>query len=68
MAREVKTVKNYKIGERSKNRAAAISWAAGFDLHQGFFYIHDPTDRIVHTTASVTPVMEHWLERESLVG
>ena len=23
-----------------------------------------PTDRIVHTTAFVTPVMEHWLERE----
>ena len=23
-----------------------------------------PTDRITHTTAFVTPVMEHWLERE----
>ena len=23
-----------------------------------------PTDRIAHTTAYVTPVMEHWLERE----
>ena len=23
-----------------------------------------PTDRIAHTTAFVTPVMEHWLERE----
>ena len=26
--------------------------------------MHHPTDRITHTTASVTPVMEHWLEQE----
>ena len=26
--------------------------------------MHHPTDRITHTTTSVTPVMEHWLERE----
>ena len=30
---------------------------------QGFFYMHHPTDRIIHTTALVTPVVEHWLER-----
>ena len=24
----------------------------------------NPTDRIAHTTAFVTPVVEHWLERE----
>ena len=29
-----------------------------------FFYTHHPTDRITHTTAFVTPVVEHWLERE----
>ena len=28
------------------------------------FYMHHPTDRIAHTTAFVTPVVEHWLERE----
>ena len=27
--------------------------------------MHHPTDRIVHTTAFVTPVMEDWLERET---
>ena len=27
-----------------------------------FFYMHHPSDRITHTTAFVTPVMEHWLE------
>ena len=27
-------------------------------------YIYHPTDKIAHTTAFVTPVMEHWLERE----
>ena len=26
--------------------------------------MHHPTDKIAHTTAFVTPVMEHWLERE----
>ena len=26
--------------------------------------MHHPTDRIAHTMAFVTPVMEHWLERE----
>ena len=26
--------------------------------------MHHPTDRITHITAFVTPVVEHWLERE----
>ena len=26
--------------------------------------MHNPTDRITHTMAFVTPVVEHWLERE----
>ena len=26
--------------------------------------MHHPTDRITHNTAFVTPVVEHWLERE----
>ena len=26
--------------------------------------MHHPTDRIAHTTAFVTSVVEHWLERE----
>ena len=28
--------------------------------------MHHPTDRITHTTAFVTPVVEHWLERDGL--
>ena len=31
---------------------------------KGYFYMHHPTYRITHTTAFVTPVVEHWLERE----
>ena len=31
---------------------------------QGLFYMHNPTDRIAHTTAFVIQVVEHWLERE----
>ena len=26
--------------------------------------MHHPTDRVTHTTVFVTPVVEHWLERE----
>ena len=26
--------------------------------------MHYPTDRIAHTTAFVTPVVKHWLERD----
>ena len=32
------------------------------------FYKHHPTDSIAHTTAFVTPVVEHWLERDRLYG
>ena len=28
----------------------------------GIFYMHHPTDRMTHTMAFVTPVVEHWLE------
>ena len=28
------------------------------------FYMHHPTDRITHTMAFVTPIVEHWLEWE----
>ena len=31
---------------------------------QGSFYKHHAIDRIAYTTACVTPVMEHWLERK----
>ena len=31
---------------------------------KGSFIMHHPTYRIIHTTAFVTPVVEHWLERE----
>ena len=38
-----------------------ILWLYGVG-QQGLFYMHHPTDRIAHTMAFVTPVMEHWLE------
>ena len=31
---------------------------------KGSFIFHHPTDKIAHTTAFVTLVMEHWLEQE----
>ena len=35
-----------------------------FPINSNGFYMHHPTDRIAHTTAFVTPVVEHWRERE----
>ena len=35
-----------------------------FRVQQGLFYMHHPTYRITHITAFVTPVVEHWQERE----
>ena len=35
-----------------------------FLLTARVLYMHHPNDRIAHTMAFVTPVMEHWLERE----
>ena len=37
-----------------------------FPISRKVFYMHYPTDRIIHTTAFVTPVVERWLEREIL--
>ena len=47
-----------------ERKPAAATKATLSDLQQGFFYMHHPTDRITHTTAFVTPVVAHWLERE----
>ena len=35
-------------------------------INSKVFYMHHPTYRITHTTAFVTPVVEHWLERGNL--
>ena len=34
-------------------------------LHRLLFYMHHPIDKIAHTTTFVTPVVEHWQEREN---
>ena len=47
---------------------AAATWATLSNYQQGFFYMHHPTDRIAHSTAFVTPVVGHWLEREIAQG
>ena len=55
-------VKDHSDSETEETRCRHIGYS--FRLAQGFFYMHHPTDRITHTTAFVTPVVEHWLERE----
>ena len=47
-------VKDHSDSERGK--PAAVTRAT--------ISMHHPTDRIAHTTAIVTPVVEHWLNRE----
>ena len=46
---------------RKKTRCRHIGYS--YRLTARVFYMHHPTDRITHTTAFVTPVVEHWLER-----
>ena len=53
------------VKDHSDNeRKPAATWETHFTKKQGFFYMYHPTDRIIHTTVFVTPVMEHWLEQE----
>ena len=57
----------YGVGHVVKNhfrKPTPATWATPSDYQQRFFYMHHPTDRIAHTTAFVTPVVKHWLERE----
>ena len=48
---------------RWERKPAAATRATISNKQEGLFYTHHPTDRIAHTTAFVTPVVEHWLER-----
>ena len=50
---------SYVASDRVKNHSDLEGKSAA-----ATFYMHHPTDRIAHTTAFVTPVVEHWLERE----
>ena len=47
-------VKDHSDSER---KPAATTWT-------NHFYMHNPTDRITHTTAFVIPVVQHWQEWE----
>ena len=49
---------------KRERKPAAATLAILSDWQQRFLYMHHPTDRIAHTTAFGTPVVEHCLERE----
>ena len=55
-------VKDHSDSEREETRCRHMGYS--FQLATRVLYMRHPTDRITHTTAFVTPVMEHWLERE----
>ena len=44
--------------------AVSILWATLSDLQLWIFHMHHYTDRIVHTTVSVTLVVEYWLVQD----
>ena len=55
----------HMVKDHSDRREKTCCRHIGYSFQQqGFFYMHHPADRIIHTTAFVTPVVEHWLERE----
>ena len=53
-----------KDHSNSVRKPAATKWATLSDYQQWSFYMHHPTNRIRHTTAVVTPVVEHWVEQD----
>ena len=50
--------------EQETKSAAATTWATLFLLSARYLLYAHSTHRIVNTTAFVTPVVKHWLERE----
>ena len=56
-------VKDHSAREEARCRHMGYS----FRLAASFFYMHQPTDRLAHTMGIVTPVVEHWMEREIAV-
>ena len=56
-------VKNYSDSERG-NPWPPHPHRLLFPISSKVLYMHHPTDGMTHTTTFVTPVVEHWLERE----
>ena len=54
-------VKDYSDSERGN---PLLPHRLLFPISSKGFHMHHHTDRIAHTTAFATPVVEHWLERE----
>ena len=55
-------VKDHTYSEREEILCSHMGYT--FQEIKGYFICAPFTDRIAHTTAFVTPVVEHWLERE----
>ena len=63
-------VKDHSDREREREREETRCRHMGysFRLAARVLYMHHPTYRMTHTTAFVTPVVEHFLEREMTAG
>ena len=58
-------VKDHSDSEREETSCRHMGYC--LKLAASFFYMHHSTDGIAHTTAFVTPVVEHWLEPEIVI-
>ena len=52
--------KKHSFSEREREETRSCNYK-GYSFRLA---ARDPTDRITHTTAFVTPVLAYWLERE----
>ena len=50
-----------RTSQLAKEETRCRHMGCSFRLAARVIYMHHPTDRITHTTAFVTPVVEHWL-------
>ena len=57
-------VKDHSDSERVREETCCCHMGYSFQLAARVLLYASSTDRITHTTVFVTPVVEHWLERE----
>ena len=54
----------YRTTQIARKETRCRHMGYSFWLAAIVFYVHQPKDRIAHTNAFVTPVVEHWMEQE----
>ena len=47
-----------------RGEPSVVTWVTRSDMQKELFYMNHLTNRTAHTTANVTPLVDHWLERD----